>query len=61
MAPAIPPAVAVILNDSSSQMILLSLSDEIVAFGTELIFTVTGLEIDEQAVGSGFPPLSTVL
>jgi hypothetical protein len=60
-APVIPPAVAVILNDSSSQIILLSLSDEIVAFGIGSIFTVTGLEIDEQAVGSGFPPSRTLL
>ena len=60
-APAIPPAVAVILNDSSSQIISLSLSEEIVAFGMGLILTETGLEIDEQAVGSGFPPLSNLL
>ena len=60
-APAIPPAVAVILNDSSSQIISLSLSEEIVAFGMGLILTETGLEIDEQAVGSGFPLLSNLL
>ena len=60
-APAIPPAVAVILNDSSSQIMLLSLSDEIVAPGIGTILTVTGLEIDEQAVESGFPPSRTLL
>ena len=60
-APAIPPAVAVILNDSSSQIMLLSLSDEIVAPGIGTILTVTGLEIDEHAVESGFPPSRTLL
>ena len=60
-APAMPPAVADILNDSSSQIMSLSLSDEIVALGMGTILTVTGLEIDEQADGSGFPPLRTLL
>ena len=60
-APAIPPAVEVILNDSSSQIMLLSLSDEIVAPGIGTILTVTGLEIDEQAVELGFPPSRTLL
>ena len=52
---------AVILKVSSSQIILFNLSDEIVAFGMGSILTVTGLEIDEQAVGSGFPPSRTLL
>jgi hypothetical protein len=60
-APAMPPAVANILNDSSSQIMSLSLSDEIVALGMGTILTVTGLEIDEQADGSGFPPIRILL
>ena len=60
-APAIPPAVAVILKVSSSQIILFNLSDEIVAFGVVSTWTATGLDIDEHAEGSGFPPKSSLL
>ena len=58
MAPPIPPAVAVNVKLSSSQIILLSLSVFIVAFGFDCMFTVIGVLVDEHALGSGLPPIS---
>ena len=56
VAPPIPPAVAVNVKISSSQITLFSLSELKVAFTFDSIFTVIGELVDEQAVGSGLPP-----
>ena len=55
VAPPIPPAVAVNVKLSSSHIMLFSLSELKVAFTFDSIFTVIGVLVDEQAVGSGLP------
>ena len=61
VAPPTPPAEAVNVKLSSSQITLLSLSVFIVAFGSDCIFTVIAELVDEQAVGSGFPAIKGLL
>ena len=61
MAPPIPPAVAVNVKLSSSQITLLGLLVLKVTLGSDCIFTVTAELVDEQAVGSGFPAIKGLL
>ena len=59
VAPAIPPALPVNVNCSSSHITSLSLDN--VAFGSPSILTRISIDEDEHAVGSGFIPTNGLL